>query len=232
MAAICVVQGVVCGLAALPVVLWWMFIAASITSPAARACALSLLIVPLYAVFGLCLMGISAVATRVVGLHTPANAEMRIADMSWPLMRWVRYMVASHLVRVLAGTEFRGLPVWTAYVRLNGARIGRRVYVNSLYVTDHNLLELGDDVVIGSDVHLSGHTVEDGIVKTAAVRVGSGVTIGLGSVVHIGGDVGPGCQIGALSLVPKFTTLPAGSVQAGIPARRIDIARDERRVTR
>jgi non-ribosomal peptide synthetase-like protein len=173
-------------------------------------------------------MVVSAVATRVVGARTPANAEMRLADMSWYLMRWAHYMVATHLVRVLAGTMFRGSPVWTAYLRLNGARIGRRVYVNSLYLSDHNLLEIGNDVVIGSDVHLSGHTVEDGIVKTAAVRIGNGATIGLGSVVDIGVEVGPGCQIGALSLVPKFSKLPAGSVQAGIPARRLDTGRDER----
>jgi hypothetical protein len=64
--------------------------------------------------------------------------------------------------------------------------------------------------------------VEDGVVKTAAVRVESGVTIGLGSVVDIGVEVGARCQIGALSLVPKFSKLEARAVYAGIPARRID----------
>jgi hypothetical protein len=35
-------------------------------------------------------------------------------------------------------------------------------FVNSLAVTDHNLLDFGADVVIGNAVHLSGHTVERG----------------------------------------------------------------------
>ncbi len=35
--------------------------------------------------------------------------------------------------------------------RVTGARIGRRVYVNTLFISDHNLLEFGDDVVIGAD---------------------------------------------------------------------------------
>jgi hypothetical protein len=39
-------------------------------------------------------------------------------------------------------------------------------------VSDYNLLECGDDVVIGGGVHLSGHTVEAGIVKTARIRLG------------------------------------------------------------
>ena len=57
-------------------------------------------------------------------------------------------------------------------MRMNGAKLGRRVFVNSLDVTDHCLLEFGDDVVIGAGVHLSGHTVERGLVRTAPVRLG------------------------------------------------------------
>jgi acetyltransferase-like isoleucine patch superfamily enzyme len=95
------------------------------------------------------------------------------------------------------------------------------VYVGSLALSDYNLLEFGDDVVIGADVHLSGHTVEGGIVKTAGVRLGRGVTIGLGSVIDIGVQIGDGCQVGALSLVPKGATLQAGAVYVGRPVRRV-----------
>lgn len=221
--SIVIVQTIVCGLAALPVVWVWIELATRMTpARGVRALVFSLLIVPSYTGFAIALMLTSALAMRITGARTPPNAEMRIADMGWPLMQWARYVVASHIVRLIAGTLFRGSPIWTTYLRLNGARIGSRVYVNTLFITDHNLLELGDDVVIGSEVHLSGHTVEAGIVKTAAVRLGPGVTIGLGSVVDIGVIVGAGCQVGALSFVPKHTTLEAGAVYAGIPTRRID----------
>ena len=222
-ASICLVQGAVCGLAVLPVLLFWMRLVRWIAPDLGfRAVILSFLIVPSYILFALCLMTLSAIATRLGGIRTVPNTEMRIADMGWPLMRWAEYMVATHVVRVLAGMLFRGSPIWTAYLRLNGARIGRRVYVNTLFISDHNLLEFGDDVVIGADVHISGHTVEDGLVKTAGVRLGRNVTIGLGSVVDIDVEAGPDCQIGALSLVPKHTKLEAGTVYAGIPVRRID----------
>jgi len=221
-AAILLVESAVCGLAVLPVVLFWTWFVTSIADGLlARAVAVSLLVVPSYIVFALCLMVASALAARVTGARTPPKLEARIADMEWPLMAWVRYMVAGHIVRVFAGTMFRGSPVWTAYLRLNGARIGRRVYVNSLFVSDHNLLEFGDDVVIGADVHLSGHTVERGVVKTGGVRLGPHVTVGLGSVVDIDVDVGAHCQIAAMSLVPKHSKLDAGAVYAGIPASRI-----------
>jgi serine acetyltransferase len=172
--------------------------------------------------FALTLMPVSAIVTRALGWHTPPDAEMRIADVGWPLLRWVRYMASIHLVRVAAGQLLRGTPVWSGYLRLCGARIGRRVYVNTLGLSDYNLLEFGDDVVIGSDVHIAGHTVEDGVVKTGAVRLGNGVTVGIGSIVEIGASAGDGAQIGALSFVPKYTVLAAGTLYVGIPVHPLD----------
>jgi len=95
------------------------------------------------------------------------------------------------------------------------------VYINTLFISDHNLLEIGDEVVIGSEVHMSGHTVERGVVKTAPVRLGREVTVGLGSVIEIGVTAGAGCQIGALSFVPKHAELSAGAVYVGAPVRRL-----------
>jgi acetyltransferase-like isoleucine patch superfamily enzyme len=167
-------------------------------------------------------MPVSALMTRLVGARTPSQVELRISEMSWMLMKWAHYMAASHVVRLVSGTIFRGSPIWTAYLRMNGARIGRRVFVNTLSIADHNLLEFGDDVIIGADVHISGHTVEAGVLKTAGVRLGSNVTIGLASVIDIDVVIGPSCQVGALTLVPKHSRLDSHAVYVGIPARRID----------
>lgn len=99
---------------------------------------------------------------------------MRISDMEWRLLRWIRYAASLQVVRPIAGSLVRGTPLWTAHLRLCCARLGKRVYVNSLFVSDYNLLECGDDVVIG-----------------------------------------------ALSFVPKHTTLAGGIVYAGAPAVRL-----------
>jgi acetyltransferase-like isoleucine patch superfamily enzyme len=219
---IVVVQALVCGAALLPVVLIWsQAFALTASTGVVRATTVAMALVPSYVLFALLLMFVSAAAVRTMRWKTPANMEMRIANLEWPLLQWARSMVATHIVRVFAGVLFRGSPVWTAYLRLAGARIGRRVYVNSLAVTDYNLLEFGDGVVIGDDAHLSGHIVEGGVVKTAPLCLGSNVTIGLGSVLEIGVAAGDGCQVGALSLVPKHTRLEAGAIYAGIPAHRI-----------
>ena len=49
-------------------------------------------------------MIVSPLTTRLLRWQTPPDAEMRIADMDWALLRWVRYGASIHLVRVIAGT--------------------------------------------------------------------------------------------------------------------------------
>lgn len=224
-ASVFVVESVVFGLAVLPAALFWEW-HLGWHPPAMwmRIVFLSMAFIPAYILFALALVVLSAWSTRLFGWRTPPAAELRITDFEWPLLDWGRYMIATHLVRVFAGAPFRATPLWTTYMRLNGARVGRGAFVNSLAVADHNLLEIGEGAIIGSDVHMSGHTVEGGVVKTAAVRVGRNVTIGIESVIGIGVEIGDGAQVGALSFVPKFERLEAGKTYVGIPARPADEA--------
>ena len=225
MLALLLIESFVCGVALLPSVLIWLHVlAVTESSGVLRAVAISTIAIPSYGLFAVLLMFISGITTRALNWQTPPNRQMRIADFDWPLLHWARSMVASHVVRFFAGALFRGSPIWTAYLRLAGARLGPRVYVNSLAVIDYNLLQCGEDVVIGDGVHMSGHTVEGGFVKTAPIRIGNKVTIGLGSVIEIGVEIGDDCQVGALSFVPKHARLAAGAIYAGIPVQRIGTA--------
>lgn len=225
-ATIFVVETLVFGLSVLPAFVFWTW-SLTITMPAdpfplVRPVLVAMSLVPAYLVFAVALSALSAGSTALFAWRTPPPGEWHIRDLDWPLLNWARYMISTHVVRVLVGTFFRASPLWTAYMRWNGAKIGRGVYINSLAISDHNMLEFGDGVVIGEAVHLSGHTVERGMVKTGRVRLGRMVTVGLGSMVGIGVEAGERCQIGALSVVPKFTRLEAGGIYAGVPVERID----------
>jgi acetyltransferase-like isoleucine patch superfamily enzyme len=222
--SILVVESLVFGLSVLPAFYFWTWTLtwAIPDFPLLRPVIVATTLVPAYLVFSIALVGLSALSTRTFGWRTAANSQWKLRDLEWPLMDWVRYMTSTHVVRVLVGTVFRSSPLWTAYMRWNGARIGRGVHINSLSISDHNLLEFADGVVIGESVHLSGHTVEGGMVKTGGVKLGRFVTVGLGSMVGINVEAGERCQIGALSVVLKGSTLDADSVYAGVPARKID----------
>jgi acetyltransferase-like isoleucine patch superfamily enzyme len=218
-----VVETVVLAVAALPAVAIWNWGADWERVPEwGRVLFLAAIAVPSYLVFALGVLFYSAMATRLLGWRTQPDLEARLADFEWPLLDWGRYLVSIHVARMFAGAVFRSTPVWVQYMRWNGATIGRGVWVNSLALMDHNLLEFGDRVVIGSDARVSGHTVERGLLKTAPVRIGAGSTIGIGTVVGIGVRIGEGTQVGSLSVVPKFTELAAHATYAGAPVRRLE----------
>lgn len=222
--SILLVQSLVFGLSVLPAFYFWTWTLtwAIPDFPFLRPAIVATTLVPAYLVFAIAFARLSALSTQLFGWRTKPDAMMKLRDLDWDLMNWVRYMASTHGVRVLVGTVFRSSPLWTAYMRWNGARIGRGVHINSLSISDHNMLDFGDGVVIGEHVHLSGHTVEAGLVKTGRVKLGRFVTVGLGSMVGINVEAGERCQIGALSAVLKGSTLDGDSIYAGVPAKKID----------
>lgn len=219
--SVVVLETVLLGLALLPVVAFTHWQSTWTVPLWTRLMLDSIAFVPLYLTFSLSLMLYSALATRLLGWRTADNLEERLTDFSWAVLDWGRYLMTIHVVRVFAGPAFRSTSFWSFYMRLNGARIGRMVWVNSLSLMDHNLLEFGDGVVIGSDAHVSGHIIERGVLRTARVHLGAGTVIGIGSVLGIGVRTGEGTQVGALSVVPKFAELEAGASYQGVPVQRI-----------
>lgn len=221
--SILVTECLILGLAVLPAVSFWTWVSDLAVIPEwAQVLTMAMAFVPAYVLFALSVLLYSACATWLFRWRTKPGLELRIADMSWPVLDWGRYLMTIHVARTFAGAVFRSTPVWGLYLRLNGAKVGRGCWVNSLKLMDHSLLEFGDHVVIGSDASVSGHIIERGMLKTAPVRLGRHVTIGINSVVGIGTTIGDGTQVGALSVVAKYSELEPHAVYAGAPARRIE----------
>jgi non-ribosomal peptide synthetase-like protein len=113
---------------------------------------------------------------------------------------------------VLQGTPF--LP-W--YFRLLGARIGRRVYTHTTGLLEWDLVEVGDRAALNDDCVLQTHLFEDRVLKASPLRIGADCSVGALSVVLYDSTMEDGSRLGALSLLMKGETLPAGTAWAGIP---------------
>ncbi len=115
-------------------------------------------------------------------------------------------------------------PLLPLYYKLMGAKIGRRVQINTKGLADVSLLEIGDDSVIGGDAVLIGHLAEHGKLKLKKTVIGKKVTVGLGAVIMPGAVIGDRALIAARSVLSKNTVVEAGAVFAGTPAKFIKFA--------
>jgi non-ribosomal peptide synthetase-like protein len=114
-----------------------------------------------------------------------------------------------------------GTPMLPPLLRLFGARIGERTWIATTYLTEFDLVEIGDDAMIGRDVSLQTHLFEDRVMKMSTVRVGAGATVGDRAIVLYDGEVGAGTALEPLSLVMKGEQLPEGTRWRGIPAEGV-----------
>ncbi|MGD3106811.1 Pls/PosA family non-ribosomal peptide synthetase [Streptomyces sp. YGL11-2] len=114
----------------------------------------------------------------------------------------------------LAGTPF--LP---PLLRLFGARIGRRTWIGTTFLTEFDLVDVGDDAAIGAGVSLQTHLFEDRVMKMSRVTVRAGASVGTRAIVLYDGVVGEGVWLDALSLVMKGEYLTPGTAWRGIPAQ-------------
>ncbi|MGW2802546.1 Pls/PosA family non-ribosomal peptide synthetase [Streptomyces sp. NPDC001269] len=111
-----------------------------------------------------------------------------------------------------------GTPFLPPVLRLFGARIGRRTWIGTTYLTEFDLVEVGDDATIDTNVSLQTHLFEDRVMKMSKVTVHAGASIGTRAIVLYDAVVGEGVRLGPLSLVMKGERLTPGTSWRGLPA--------------
>ncbi len=107
------------------------------------------------------------------------------------------------------------------FYKLMGMKIGKRCIINSTFMYDPDMVEIGNDVTIGGDAMILGHVGERGVLRFKKVIIGDKVDIGQSSLIMPGVVIGEGSTVGALSFVTKNTQIPPYEIWAGVPAKRI-----------
>ncbi|MFJ6215197.1 Pls/PosA family non-ribosomal peptide synthetase [Streptomyces sp. NPDC092296] len=114
-----------------------------------------------------------------------------------------------------------GTPFLAPVLRCFGARIGRRTWIGTTFLTEFDLVEIGDDAAVGVGVSLQTHLFEDRVMKMSRVTVQAGSSIGTRAIVLYDAVVGSGVRLGALSLLMKGERLTPGTSWRGIPAQSL-----------
>jgi non-ribosomal peptide synthetase-like protein len=171
-----------------------------------------------YFTFTLCLVVVAGVFRRLTFARSPLGT---FPYYSVKGIQWASYNAIILLVRYACINWLRVTPFIVVFHRLMGMKIGRRVQINTAVIGDSNLIEIGDDTVIGGDVTLVAHSAERGNLVTGRVKIGSNVTVGLMAMIMPGVEIGDGAVVAANAFLAKDTKVGPGEVWAGIPARPI-----------
>ena len=119
----------------------------------------------------------------------------------------------------LFAASLMGTPFMSGFMRLMGAKVGKRTYIHSTDWTETDLITIGDDVAINSNAPLQAHLFEDRVMKVGPIKVGDRCSVGNYSVILCESEMKNDSHVGHLSLVMKGETIPSNTFWSGSPAQ-------------
>jgi acetyltransferase-like isoleucine patch superfamily enzyme len=218
-----VLYGVVMGIALVPsVYLLWRAWGVFMTHPSiigvlafSVCCGLAVF---LYFIAGTLVMGC---AVRALSLGIQPG---RYPFVSLTMVRWLIY---SGIYNLAGTTIFTFVPMsflTNIFFMILGAKLGKNVQINTWFLNDAYLLELGDNVVIGGKTDVSCHTVEPGKLILQRVKIGSDTLVGQHCYISPGVTIGRRCVIGQYAFIRKNAEIPDRTIIsaiAGMPIRQV-----------
>ncbi len=111
--------------------------------------------------------------------------------------------------------------VGNIYYSMMGCKICKGVQINSSFVNDCFMVEIGERTIIGGDATINGHLFERDGIHLSKVKIGKKVVIGAGSQINPGCVIGDGSVVASRAVLPKFTNIPPKEIWGGIPAKFI-----------
>ena len=127
------------------------------------------------------------------------------------------------LVRLLVETSplaaMRGSPVFNAYLRLLGARIGdNALLLCKAFPLCTDLISIGPNTVVRKYTHLTGYRAQSGYMRFGSIDVGADATIGAGAVIDLNTRIGDNAQLGHASALLEGQSIADNCRAHGSPA--------------
>lgn len=138
-------------------------------------------------------------------------------------LKWFLHNGLTYLARFTFLEFITPSPLGILFYQMMGMKIGKGVQINSTWISDPSLIEIGDKSTIGGSVTLVAHYGQGGILVIAPLRIGNGCTIGIKATVMGGVVIGDGAKILPHSILLPKTIVPAGETWGGVPAQKIEL---------
>jgi non-ribosomal peptide synthetase-like protein len=134
---------------------------------------------------------------------------------------YVRKWLADTLMRT---THALAKPLYTtiylpAWLRLLGARIGRRAEISTVSQISPELTDIGDHSFFADGSMVAGRRLHRGRLELTPSRIGKRSFVGNSAILPVGASLGDGCLLGCLSAPPEGVAhTPDGTEWLGSPS--------------
>jgi non-ribosomal peptide synthetase-like protein len=161
-----------------------------------------------------------AIKKMLIGRYTPKVKPL------WDIFTRRTELVTGlyeNIVVPLLLTPFGGTPFAALILRALGVKAGKRCFIETTFITEFELVEIGDDCAIAPFCSLQTHLFEDRVMKMSHVKIGNGCSIAPRAVVLYDSVLEDEVQLDALSLAMKGEVLPAKTIWRGSPSETVAI---------
>jgi len=122
-------------------------------------------------------------------------------------------MLGEHILTPLTGT-----PMLPHVMRLFGCRIGKKVFLDTIFISEFDLVKIGREAAINYNSTMQTHLFEDRVMKMDYLVIGNRASVGNGAVVLYDTFIEEGAMLGGSSLLMKGETLEAYTNWHGNPS--------------
>ena len=136
----------------------------------------------------------------------------------WSLA-YFRFWVVKTMMRTTPVLAFTGTPIYSAYLRLMGAKIGRNAMISCRHSPIcADMLSIGDNTILRKDTVILCYRAQSNFIHIGTVDIGSNVFVGEASVIDIDTAMGDNTQLGHASSLQSGQRIPDGKRYHGSPA--------------
>lgn len=112
-------------------------------------------------------------------------------------------------------------PLPDSLYRLFGLKPNKGVSILTSRVWDPDLVEIGENSLIGTNTLISGHHIRHGKLYRKRIIIGKNVTIGADSIIPPGATIGDNTVVAINSTIPPNWSLDANSLYGGVPVKKL-----------
>src|SRR3954470_7499668 len=123
------------------------------------------------------------------------------------------------MMRTTPVMAFTGTPIYNAYLRLMGARIGKGAVLSCRHgPICADMLNVGDNTILRKDTIVLGYRAQSNFIHIGPIEIGANAFVGEASVIDIDTVMGDDTQLGHASSLQSGQRVPDGKQYHGSPA--------------